>query len=100
MARLRVDLQAGFSDDDVVVRLDGRELTSRRDVTTDYAVGLAAFDEFDDVDQGGHELEVSVPTRSLTGSRVVNVTDETHVAVSTDGHTVSITAQTEPFTYF
>jgi hypothetical protein len=38
---LILELGEGFSDDDVVVLLDGQEVWHRKGVTTNYSVGLA-----------------------------------------------------------
>lgn len=99
MATLKIDLQAGFDDDDVRVKLDGRDVMARHSVTTDYSIGLAASDEHADVDPGDHELEISVPSRSITRRVIITVAGDTYAAVATDGADVTVTTQAEPFRY-
>ena len=42
---LAIELGEGFTDDDVVVLVDGKEAWRRSGVTTNYSVGLAAIAE-------------------------------------------------------
>lgn len=100
MATLRIDLQAGFDDDAVRVRLDGRDLLAHDGVTTDYSSGLATSDEHTDVEPGDHELEVLVPSRSMARRKTITVTDHTYAAVAIEGDEITVATHTEPLRYF
>ncbi len=62
---LHVALQEGFAGDTVVLRLDGRELFRKVNVTTRLQTGYADSVEMDASAQAGW-LEVEVPSKGLT----------------------------------
>jgi hypothetical protein len=79
MAVLHIALQEGFSDDQVTVSVDGREVLRRMGVSTRLQVGLAeAIDVA--VDQGRHAVTVSA--RSGLESIDVEVQDEIYLGIS------------------
>jgi hypothetical protein len=61
---LRIDLREGFAGDAVEIAVDGRVVYSRRDVQTDYSVGLADFIELERAGDAA-SIEVRVPARGL-----------------------------------
>src|SRR5258706_8256545 len=64
MAQLRIDLQDGFQDDDVVVKVDGEERLRQAGVTTKKVLGLAGSVTVD-VPEGQRSIELSVPSRGV-----------------------------------
>lgn len=78
---LHVDLQDGFDDEPVVVRVDGEKAYRSENVRTDYRISRA--DSFERPVVGKMALvEVSVPRRELSDSRRVDVTLTPYVGIS------------------
>jgi hypothetical protein len=72
MGTLTLDLREGFQGDQVVVRVDGREVANEADVSTDYTVGLASRISTT-VGSGRAVVEVLCPNKSLTVRREIEV---------------------------
>ena len=62
MAILHIDLQDGFSDDTVVVRVDGREVYRGDHVSTAMLLGFAHTFEVE-VEGGRTVVDIAVPSR-------------------------------------
>ncbi len=78
---LTVDLQEGFENDTVVVRLNGEEVYHESQVTTLRLLGLA--DTFiADSEPGPARLDVEVESRGLTHQIPLELTDRTYVGIS------------------
>ena len=100
MATLHVDLQDGFDRDDVVIALDDGAATRRVTATTDYSVGLAAAEQFTELEPGDHTIDISVPARSLTARWTVTVDGDLYMAVSIDDGGLAVESRPEAFHYF
>jgi hypothetical protein len=72
VAILRIELQDGFDDDEVICTLDGREVARRAGVQTDLRISRADAIPLD-VSPGEHVLGVGVPTRGLYTELPVHV---------------------------
>jgi len=98
VATLRVDMQDGFQDDEVVVR--ARDQEGRKEhVTTMPQISYAGSIELE-VEPGPVRLEISVPSRNLSASQVVEVPQAAlHVGVSVDEGRISQRLSPEPFGY-
>jgi hypothetical protein len=70
---LAVEMGDGFTDDDVVVLIDGQDVWRRTGVTTNYSVGIAAMARVDAA--AGATVEV----RARGKSRSYRVGPETHL---------------------
>lgn len=98
MPVLRVDFQEGFDGDEVVVRVDGREV--RRDrVTTSESVGYAGSVEVE-VDEGTTaDVTVDVPTRGLAGRAAATVDGDVFVGATISGGRLALVVSAEPMGY-
>lgn len=98
MATLRVDMQDGFQDDVVVVRAKDQE-GRKEHVTTMPQISYAGSIELE-VEPGPVRLEISVPTRNLSTSQVVEVpATALHVGISVDEGRLTQRLSPEPFAY-
>lgn len=98
MATLRVDMQDGFRDDVVVVRAQEGE-QRKEHVTTRPQISYAGSVELE-VDPGRVRLEISVPTRNLSTSQVVEVPEQAlYIGVSIDDGELTYRVSLEPFGY-
>jgi hypothetical protein len=98
MATLRIDLQDGFQDDDVVVKIDGKERLRQAGVTTKKVLGLAGSVTVD-VPDGKRSIELSVPGRGVTKQVDVDTETTTHVGLSLAGQDVTVLVRDKPFGY-
>lgn len=65
MIPLKIDFQEGFQNDEVVVRIDGKEVFRADNVTTKLTIGLAgSFTK--EIPLGKHEVEVFLPRRDVS----------------------------------
>jgi hypothetical protein len=81
MAKLHVDLQDGFADDKVVVRVNGLEIFCQENLTSRPELGLAKTLEAE-VEAGQVKIEVALPEKKLSKSIETEVRTETWVAFS------------------
>lgn len=98
MALLHIALQEGFSDDDVVVRVDGQEVYHKKNVTTRLQIGYA--DSFElEIKEGAARVEVELATRGLSEAFPVDVTGTTYVGLSVEQGAIRHRLSTQPFGY-
>lgn len=95
--RVTVDLQEGFLDDTVVLRVDGREIL-REKVRTKMQTGLGRHVEVD-VAPGSHALEVELPDRNEAARLDLVVRAPHYVGVSLAGGKLAVVEQGTPFMY-
>jgi hypothetical protein len=99
MASLVIDLQDGFSDDTVVIRVDGRETFHKQSVSTDYSLGRADSVEIQ-VSEGRVKVEVAVPSRRLSDAILLDVSTTVYLGVSIPDGEVGFRISNEMFLYF
>jgi hypothetical protein len=95
---LHIALQEGFSQDRVVVKVNGAEVASRPEVTTRNQIGFAEAVEVD-VPEGEATVEVQVLSRQLSGTVRVDVEGTTYVGASVINGHLDLTQQREAFGY-
>ena len=79
--QLVVDIQEGFNEDTVVVRVKGNEVFRKDHVTTSLLAGpTASLIEY--VEEGFIEVEVIVPTRDLRETTKFVMKTNTYLGVS------------------
>ena len=81
MPPLTIDLQDGFANDEVAVRVGGAEVFRKREVTTDLSASLAASCQTEAPDQAV-EVEVAVPSRGLRGAVEIDASQTPYLGVS------------------
>ncbi|MHC4617840.1 MAG: hypothetical protein ACYTEQ_08815 [Planctomycetota bacterium] len=99
MASLAIDLQDGFSDDTVVIRVDGQEIFHKQGVNTDYALGRADSVEIQ-IPEGSVNVEVTVPSRRLSDTIVLEVSATVYLGVSIPDDEIHFRTSDEMFLYF
>ncbi|MGH7945829.1 MAG: hypothetical protein ACREH8_19205 [Opitutaceae bacterium] len=99
MPLLHTALQEGFSGEEVVVRVGGREVLHQSGVKTRTQIGLAATHEVQ-VPPGPVSIQISLPGRTLDLTVPLQVTKDTYlgVSVSPEGK-IRHTVTHEPFGY-
>ncbi len=81
MPQLTIDLQTGFSNDHVILRVAGTEVVKKSGVTTNLAISLA--DRWQaEVETNPVEVEVVVPLRSLRGAIQLDAARTPYLGVS------------------
>lgn len=98
MPQLHVDLQDGFSDDRVVVQVDGREVFRSDRLTTRLMLGLAESFAVD-VGEEPVTVRVEVPTRDASVEQDVRAGQTPYVGVSLLQTMLSIHVSRTPFAY-
>jgi len=99
MPVLRVNLQEGFANDTVVVRVNGQEVFNKTSVKTRPQIGLANAFEVD-VPEGSVDIQIALPLKNVSESFELQVSNPIHLGVSIT-HEGRITHQIsqEPFGY-
>ena len=99
MPALHVDLQEGFVNDTVVVRVNGREVFNKASVKTKLQIGLATAFEAD-VPEGLLSIEIALPLKNVSETFALQVSDSTYLAVfiTHEGRIAHRISQ-EPFGY-
>ena len=95
MPKLTIDLQDGFLDDEVIVRVNGEEVERRPNVRTKRALGLAqSFDI--KVPDGTVTVQVDVPTKGVSGTTEIQ---HPQLGVSLDGARLHFIQSDDEFGY-
>jgi hypothetical protein len=99
MPPLRIDLQDGFQDDSVVIKVNGTEVFRQTGVTTKYQIGVAGGTKVD-VDADFALVEVAIPARDLAEVIEVQLAGPVFLGVSLnrDG-SLDCRRQDRPFGY-
>jgi hypothetical protein len=98
MGTLRIDLQDGFDNDDVRIKVNGKEVYHRGDVTTKLLLGLADTTQTK-VDDGAAEVEVAVPSRGLSQTERVEARGNVYLGVSVEAGRLRLNKSETPFGY-
>ncbi len=96
---LTIDLQDGFSDDLVTVKVNGKEVLGKKRVSTEFQIGWAERLEVD-VDENHAIVDVSILTQSLSREIEIDVPGPTFVGLSIDpSDGIGVRVSSEPFGY-
>ena len=99
MASLSIDLQDGFSDDTVVVRVEGIVASRESGVTTRTAIGLARTLRLV-LDGASVQLEIELPERQICESIKIDLARPTFLGVSlTPDGKLTMRREFRPFGY-
>ncbi len=96
---LVIDLQEGFSDDIVVVQVDSREIFYKKDVNTDYSIGLADSLKIH-IHKNTVTIEVTVPSKQLSDTIGLDTSTKVYLGVSIIDDRIYFKISDERFTYF
>ena len=103
MAELQVDIQDGFEDDLVVVRVNGKEEFREDGVTTKRLLGGTDFTSDNaprvQVPEGTVNVEVLVPSKNLSGTISVQASQNTYLGVSIQDGKIHYMEVDKPFGY-
>ncbi len=92
------DLQDGFDDDEVIIKIDGRQVFHKNRVKTDLRLGLA--DTFTAPTAGGTStVEVAVPARSLSETFPLDSADSPHVGIAVCNNRLEVRPSRVAFGY-
>lgn len=99
MPTLHVALQEGFEEDDVCLRVDGREAAVRQGLKSRHQIGLA--DSIDvELPEGQHTVEVEITSRKIADTVTVDLAQSTFLAVSiSPSGEMQMSTSKEPFRY-
>jgi hypothetical protein len=96
--QLSIALQDGFTGEEVIVRIDGREV-NRLTAQTAWEISLATSFELS-LPQGRHRIELEIPGRDVRSSHDVEVNGPTWLGVSVLGPSDVVWRESsDPFGY-
>lgn len=94
-----IDLQEGFVDDTVTIRIGSEQVFHKDNVSTDFLEGRADSIEAN-VPEGAVTIEVSVISRQLSESIVLNVPPVSHLGIALLERELRFRVSDESFMYF
>jgi hypothetical protein len=98
--QVHLAFQDGFADDDVVVRVDGREVARESGLKgVDPMVPLAAQRDVQ-VNERASQLQVEVPTRGLSRAFDLDFAESPYVGIAIVGGEIAVRQSSRPFDYF
>lgn len=98
MALLHIDLQEGFEDETVVIKVAGKEAFSKTNVRTKLQIGLA--DSFETtIQEGPVTVEIELPSKNLSQSIEVQGSNTVYLGVSVNAGKIEHRISTEQFGY-
>lgn len=95
---LVIDLQDGFMDDDVEIRVDGMLLSELENVTTSLLTGIATSVETI-ANAGNLTLTVNILTRDASSSLELHLLSDRYVGVSLTMEGIEFIVSDSPFGY-
>lgn len=95
---LVVDLQDGFKDDQVEIRVDGKLVSEMEHVTTSLLTGIATSVETE-LDAGKITLSVNVLTRDISSSLELDLLADRYIGVSLTIEGIEFIVSDSPFGY-
>lgn len=98
MELLQIDLQEGFRNDSVIIRVNGRELVRKGGVTTQLLLGYAEIFK-EQVPEGDVEIEILIPSKNLSIVEKLQVSVPTYLGVSVRLNKIEIIKSPDPFSY-
>lgn len=91
--------QDGFSSDDVVVRVNGREVLRESNLNgNDPLVPIAAVRDVEIAARAG-KVQIDIPTRGLSGSYDLNFVESPYLGIAIVGGKITMRRSSTPFTY-
>jgi hypothetical protein len=96
MATLVIDLQEGFSNDTVVVRVDAAEVFRKSGVSTNLVISRADSVEAETA-EGSVDVGIELPARGLSTSVRVDVAERTYLTVNVEDEIVTRASNEEPY---
>ena len=99
MHPLNINLQEGFEDDTVVIRVNGAEVLHQQHVKTRQQIGFAA-ETTATVPAGTVALEIALPVKGITGNIDIDMQAPMWAGVSLDsGSVLQFKISQTPFGY-
>lgn len=98
MSKLHVDFQEGFTQDKIILRVNGQERWQKQDVTTNRLLGLASSAEID-VPDGSVTIEIQIPTKNLSKTISIEVSGSGFLGVSIEHGRIEHIVSQRPFGY-
>jgi hypothetical protein len=99
MTTVHFALQDGFTDDEVIVRVNGKEVVRRSNVQSqDPLIPFAAAQEVG-VDQSSGTVSVDVPTRRMSQIFTVNFEEYPYLGIAIAGNQIMLRRSERPFDY-
>lgn len=99
LAVLTIDMQDGFKDDRVAVKVNGREVLNRKSVNTKFQIGFAESAAAE-IGEGRASIDILVPSKNLSRSIEVDITGPLFLGISLDpADGIDLRVSTEPFGY-
>ena len=95
---MRIDLQEGFSNDTVEILVNGNVVLQKEGVTTKRMLGLALSSEID-VPDGTLDIEIKVPTKTLSKSTSVETSNTPNLGISIHNGEIKIITSETHFGY-
>jgi hypothetical protein len=103
-AQLFIDIQEGFEDDTVTIKINGKEVYKKNHIKTSLRKGPT--DTYNQpVQEGPVTVEVSIPTKNLQDKITITAKDKTYLGISITNDPnqrkkIRFITLPEPFGYF
>ncbi len=99
MIPLVIDIQDGFLEDTVAIKVDNEEIFYKKDVNTDYSLGRADSVEVQ-VSEGTINVEITVLSRHISGVISIKVSAKIYLGVSIVDNKIDFKISDEMFLYY
>jgi hypothetical protein len=104
VTNLVIDLQDGFKDDTVILRINNDEVFRKKHITTDLRISLATRFTTN-INSGEVQVEVIIPTKDLIDNYKFIINSESYLGISIveselPNKKIKFILSQEPFVYF
>lgn len=95
---LTIDLQVGFANDDIRIKVNGRQVYHNPSVTTNLLLGFADSIRVS-VENGPTLIQITVMSRNLSRTETVEAHRDVYLGVSIQEGGLRVQTSTNPFGY-
>ncbi len=95
---LGIDLQDGFADDTVVVKVKENEVFQKEHINTSMLLGFATTFKTE-VRQGRVSVKVEIPTKNIKRTIMLEILNDVYLGISVVNSIIDYIISDEPFGY-
>lgn len=101
---LSIDLQDGFVNDSIIIRINENEVFTKNNISTDLRISLADNSFKSRVSNGQTKIDILVTSKNLKLSQNIEINSDTYVGISiinptTTNPEIQVKSEKQPFTY-
>ena len=99
LASLVLAFEDGFLNDTIVIRINGKQVYLKQNVTTKRVLGLASSTDIKDIQEGIVTIDIEVPSRNISKRLSLEISHTLYLAISIQDSKLVHRISDEPLGY-